>query len=146
MHSRVGERFGEGYKWFRDRPILTTFIIVVTALIIYSLVRVEMPEKGTGVLEGTVIFVGLPCMDGNVPPCNGAYPNYRIIIYSSDGRTEVATAVTGSLGNYSIRLPEGDYVVYSPSGPVSMKKNQVSVRPGVTARLDLTLDTGIRRT
>lgn len=142
MHLRIGE----GCRWLKDRPILATFIIVVTVLVIYSLVRVETPGGGTGVLEGTVIFIGLPCADGNVPPCEGPYPNYRVIIYSSDGRTEVATAVTGSLGNYSIRLREGDYAVYSGSGPVSEKKNQVSVRSGVTTRLDLTLDTGIRRT
>jgi hypothetical protein len=47
----------------------------------------------TGDLEGTVWFIGNPCEPGAalpVPPCDGPYPSYEIVVYQDDGVTMAA--------------------------------------------------------
>jgi hypothetical protein len=143
MHSHFWERLGRAYRWSREHPLPAVLVVVVAVLVAVSFIRAPA-AGGTGVLEGTVTFIGLPCRDSNVPPCSGPYPDYEVGVYAQDGRTYVASAIAGGDGRYSIRLEEGNYVVYSPSGPVEVAKHAVSIAQGRTTILNLTMDTGIR--
>ena len=99
-------------------------------------------------IEGTVTFAGVPCRPGTasrgVPPCNGPYPNFNIVVYRADGVTVETQAVSDKDGNYRIPLFPGSYIIYIPAGPVRKKPNTVNIVSGKTMRLDLVIDTGMR--
>lgn len=105
-------------------------------------------DRKSGVLEGTVVFVGTPCQISKlqVPPCNGSYPNYEVIIYDARGKEPVAQTVTDEEGNYSLQLEPGRYMVYSQNGlgDDDIAIHRVNIKSGETTNLNLSIDTGIR--
>lgn len=108
---------------------------------------VAMGSGSPGIIEGIVTFVGVPCGSGmvsRVPPCNGPYPNFNIVVYRADGKTVETQAVSDKDGNYKISLIPGKYIIYTPAGPVRKKPNTVNIVSGKTTRLDLTIDSGMR--
>jgi len=101
----------------------------------------EPPTEG--VLQGTVWFIGAPCGDNEVPPCEGGYrphPNYQIDIYRDDGLTLAAQTSSDADGNYRIGLALGDYVI-DPPGKYFY---EVAVVSKETTEVDLVVDTGVR--
>lgn len=104
--------------------------------------------KGHGLLTGTATFMGVPCPpDGmKVPPCDGPYPDYEVIVYAVDGKTVVARTLTDKNGRFRVELPEGDYVVYA----IGFERrtlhipNHIDIKAGKTVQLDINIDTGIR--
>lgn len=101
----------------------------------------------TGDLQGTVRFIGKPCEPGaaqSVPPCDGSYPNYEIMVYQDDGVTIAARGYSDANGNYRITLMPGNYIIYTPAGPFVQVANTAAVAMGETMTFDLVIDTGIR--
>jgi hypothetical protein len=108
---------------------------------------IAMGSGSPGLIEGTVTFVGVLCgpdIPSRVPPCNGPYPNYEIVVYKADGVTVETQVNSDKNGNYRISLIPGHYVIYTSSGPVMKKTNTVNIVSGKTTRLDLMIDSGIR--
>jgi len=100
-------------------------------------------QEPEGILVGTVWFIGAPCGDNEVPPCEGGYrphPNYQFEIYRDDGLTLAAQTSSDADGNYRIGLAPGDYVI-DPPGKYSYEVPVVSKE---TTEVDLIVDTGVR--
>jgi hypothetical protein len=101
-----------------------------------------------GVLEGTVTFIGVPCGPGverRVPPCDGPYPDYEVIVYKADGEAVAGRTRSDASARYSISLTGNtDYIVYVPAGIREQKKLSVRVPAGGRITLDLQIDTGVR--
>jgi hypothetical protein len=101
-----------------------------------------------GILIGTVTFVGVPCPPDRrkVPPCDGPYPDYEVVIFNRDGRTAVARTITDKDGRFRVELPEGNYVIYSKGYERRTLQipHHIEIKAGKTAQLDITIDTGIR--
>lgn len=109
-----------------------------------------MPKE-TGALQGRVTIGPLvPVVQEGVPeptPAPEVYALRQIVIYKTDGKTEVARADINAQGNYEITLPVGTYVVdinrigidhaAGLPGEVDIHADQVTV-------LDVDIDTGIR--
>ena len=138
---------------------LTVTIIALIVVVVggYYLIQKELEPDGIGdqekgILVGTVGFVGLPCppeeIGGRkplVPPCDGPYPNYEIAVYRTDGKTVVTKIASNVDGTYEIYLNSGNYSIYTPSGLQDrIKTHQVTIVSGMTTKLDLVVDTGIR--
>jgi len=108
---------------------------------------VDYNPKSKGFLEGSVTFNGIPCGPGStfqVPPCNGPYPKYEIIVYRVDGETIEIRVNSNEKGNYRVHLSPGEYIIYTQNGPFSKKTNTLTIVSEETTRLDLIIDTGIQ--
>jgi hypothetical protein len=107
--------------------------------------------KATGTLRGHVTIGPLvPVVRVGEPdptPAPEVYAARQIVIYKTNGKTEVARAEIDAQGNYEISLPVGTYIVDinrigidSAAGlptEVDIFADQVTV-------LDVDIDTGIR--
>jgi hypothetical protein len=102
---------------------------------------------GSGTLAGDVHFVGTPCAEAkSTPPCDGAYPDYEVVVYAADGKTVVGKARSGADGKFSLGLPEGKYVVLTPAGPppAEPKRTEVTVSRDALSTIKLDIDQGVR--
>ena len=108
------------------------------------------PSSQMGVLKGKVTVgpicpverVGQPCP---VPP--EAYTSRQVIIYKTDGVTEVAMQNFSADGSYEFALPPGTYIVKTASQGVGGSKDlpqTVIIKSGETVSLNFGIDTGIR--
>jgi hypothetical protein len=131
----------------------TTLILLVFFLMgcAWETPRQVKGPRGQGMLTGTVIFSGVPCAPGmgTVPPCDGPYPDYEVIVYKKDGKTVAAKTRTDKDGRFSISLSEGDYLLYSKKFRTMERKSldaphTVIIRQGKTEHLDMIIDTGIK--
>jgi hypothetical protein len=109
-----------------------------------------VPQE-TGILEGHVTIGPLvPVVREGVPeptPAPEVYASRQIVIYSSDGRTEVTRVQIDGQGNYRVELPVGNYVVDINRAGIDRAKDlpyTVEIVAGQTTRLDVDIDTGIR--
>jgi hypothetical protein len=105
-------------------------------------------SKQSGVLEGTVTFIGAPCGPGaerKTPPCDGPYPDYDVVVYNAAGDTVVGRTTSNANARYEITLPgDVEYAVFVPSGVNTRTKLSIVVPAGGRKTLDLQVDTGIR--
>jgi len=79
--------------------------IISTAAIVSLIDFQDGTKKEKGFLEGTVTFIGTPCsekINHSVPPCDGIYPNYEVIVYKTDGKTIVAKTISDENGKTEI--------------------------------------------
>lgn len=102
-----------------------------------------------GYLGGKVEFVGKPCplnIKQQVPPCNGLYSNYEIVIYQHNDKTIVAKTLSDKNGQYRLSLKPGSYIIYTPKGTDkgNTLTNQATITNNQTTILNLVIDTGIR--
>jgi hypothetical protein len=84
-----------------------------------------------------VCKVGVPCS----APAVGA-----VLVFSRAGHT-TTRAHAGAGGRYSVRLAPGYYTVTASPVPrigFGIRPNRVHVTPDIDARLDFSIDTGIR--
>jgi hypothetical protein len=109
-----------------------------------------VPQE-TGILEGHVTIGPLvPVVREGVPeptPAPEVYASRQIVIYTSDGRTEVARVPIDGRGNYRVELPVGTYVVDINHAGIDRAKDlphTVEIMAGRATRLDVDIDTGIR--
>ncbi|MFX0204595.1 MAG: carboxypeptidase-like regulatory domain-containing protein, partial [Candidatus Hodarchaeota archaeon] len=103
-------------------------------------------SSGYGVIYGNVYFTGLPCnpsmMEIRVPPCDGPYPNYEVIVYDESGTQVVDSTFTDCSGKYIFSLPPGTYVIYSKTVRSDIP-NTIQLDNGEQVELDIDIDTGI---
>ena len=101
------------------------------------------PEPGasTGAVTGTVVLA--PCRPvervGD-PPCP---PRPGVKVHFERG-SAAAVAVTNQNGVYSVRLVAGTYDVWAEGGIARPQPVRVTVQPGDTLTVNLTVDSGIR--
>jgi hypothetical protein len=109
--------------------------------------------RGRGHVEGIVLFAGLPCPEAevaagraSVPPCDGPYPGYLVVVREEGSADTLASARTDSAGFYRISLPEGGYVVGVQNGPrlTDVEDVRFQVHADSVTRVDLTVSTGIQ--
>src|SRR5438270_5260434 len=84
-----------------------------------------------------VCRIGKPCSE----PAVGA-----VLVFARDGRV-AARVRAGAGGRYVVHLAPGVYAVrVDPAQKIGsgLRPRRVNVRPGVLARLDFQIDTGIR--
>jgi hypothetical protein len=84
-----------------------------------------------------VCQVGVPCSE----PAPGA-----VLVFSHDGRV-VARVRAGDRGRYSVRLRPGSYSVRVAGQPkigTGLAPRQITLRAVVSARVNFSIDTGIR--
>ena len=82
------------------------------------------------------------CREGE--PCTKPARNV-VLVFARDGRV-AARATTSGLGTYRVLLAAGRYVVTAPAYRIGsgVTPRVVRVRPGVVARVDLRIDTGLQ--
>jgi hypothetical protein len=109
-----------------------------------------VPQE-TGILEGHVTVGPLvPVVREGEPeptPAPEVYASRQIVIYTSDGRTEVTRVQIDGQGNYRVELPVGKYVVDINHAGIDRAKDlphTVEIAAGQSTRLDVDIDTGIR--
>jgi hypothetical protein len=77
-----------------------------------------------------------------------SYAEYPLIIFSQDGKKEIARVTADENGNYRLALPPGDYILdvqgRPPKGHVRAKPQRFTVASNQVARVDMDIDTGIR--
>ncbi|MEW6003028.1 MAG: carboxypeptidase-like regulatory domain-containing protein [Nitrospirota bacterium] len=111
---------------------------------------IDSRSKEDGLLTGTVTFTGVPCPPDRmrVPPCDGPYPNYEVLIYKEDGKTIFARTLTDRDGIFKIRLPLGRYIIYSKQfnsvSKTTEVPNLIKLEAGKTTHININIDTGIR--
>ena len=112
--------------------------------------RVTQPTEkgvGVGVVEGQVSFVGTPCNPQypfKVPPCDGPYPNYEVVLYKQDKKTVAGKTISDQEGNYKLALPSGTYYVLLKSLGNMVRELPIVVKAGETTQQNIKIDTGIR--
>jgi hypothetical protein len=76
------------------------------------------------------------------------YVDYPLIIFSQDGKNEVAQVTADRNGNYRVALPPGDYILdvqgRRPKGHLRAKPQPFTVVSNQTVRVDMDIDTGVR--
>jgi hypothetical protein len=125
-------------------------MLLLVALMFFVTSCVPVPGE-TGVLQGHVTIGPLvPVVQEGVPeptPAPEVYASRQIVIYASDGQTEVARVPIDGQGNYRVELPVGTYVVDINHVGIDMAKElpkTVEIKSGQVTRLDVEIDTGIR--
>jgi hypothetical protein len=105
----------------------------------------------TGTLRGHVTIGPLvPVLQEGEPdptPAPEVYAARQIVIYKTNGKTEVARANIDAQGNYEIELPVGTYVVDINRIGVDHAKGfptEVDILADQVTILDVDIDTGIR--
>jgi hypothetical protein len=147
---------------------ITLIIVLVSILSIY-ITHTNLPYIGTQLalaqrinlvqgnegssmisgIKGTVYFNGMDCPPTaakTVPPCSGPYPEYNLTIFGQDGKTIITTVKTDRMGNYSVSLAPGHYIIYVQRGPLmsQMEPDNVIIKENEIMKKDLYIETGIR--
>jgi hypothetical protein len=121
---------------------------LLLALLLLGAACASTDEPGdTGVVAGTVGFIGVPCLPpGQVPPCNGAYPGYVLRVYNAAASRMLAQDTTDVQGHYVVQLAPGRYAFVTPNGihPEDVAVTPFTIVAGDTVTVDLVVDTGIR--
>ena len=131
----------------RNYLLISFIVIAIFVILIFLLLNQNTSSGPPGYLEGAVTFIGVPCQpnQGNAPPCDGSYPNYDVIIYSTGLiQKEVARTKTNENGNYRISLNPGKYLIKVPSGINRITESEIVIESGKTTYFDINVDTGIR--
>ncbi len=131
-------------------------VVVILALLLAGCVPRESdailrPTPPPGYLEGHVAIgplvpverVGVP--SPTAPP--EVYAARVLIVYSEDGKTEIARQRLDARGNYRFELAPGFYFFDAQKLGIDRVAGlpvTVKIESGQTVRLDLEIDTGIR--
>ncbi|NIN70404.1 MAG: hypothetical protein GTO46_00420 [Gemmatimonadetes bacterium] len=105
-------------------------------------------DEDVGVLEGVVHLVGVPCppTSPQLPPCDGPYPGYSVIVHDSRGENVVAQTRADDRGFYHLELKAGKYIIFTIQGLHEQftEANDFTIVAGKITVLNLTIDYGIR--
>ncbi len=134
------------------RLLFIVFLIVITiavAVVLNPNTHEIVPSNGMGILTGNVT-IGPLCP---VEPCAisqdlvvAAY-TARPIIITTEGGLFIGSVTADPDSGYSITLRPGIYLVdiqHQGIGGSSDLPKKVTINPGETVRLNITIDTGIR--
>ncbi len=138
---------------FAGRGIVS-FFAGVLCLIFFSYVAgcggsgAETPQPG--ILQGTV-SIGPLCP---VEPCQvspdqlaAVYAARKVIVYSADGTSVIKELSLDQTGKYMTELPPGQYVIDINHAGIDRSADvpkTVTIEPGKTVTLDISIDTGLR--
>ncbi|MBE0688270.1 MAG: hypothetical protein IH585_19935 [Anaerolineaceae bacterium] len=124
-------------------PFLMVVIIIMSGC---SLIKNE-----TGILEGKVNIGPLsPVMQTGVPeptPAPEVYSARQIVIYSKNGKNEIAEVPIQPDGSYRIELKTGEYLVDINHIGMDFSKDLpvlIEIKANQSVYLDIDIDTGIR--
>jgi hypothetical protein len=106
-------------------------------------------KSSMGVLGGKVTVGPICPVERAETPCSvppEAYTSRQVVVYSSDGKTEIARQNFDETGNYTINLPPGNYIVktWQPGALGAGVAHNITIRSGEITELNLDIDTGIR--
>jgi hypothetical protein len=125
-----------------------TKALLLVGVLTCSLFLTGCGPKDTGVIEGKVTLLKVVENGAEQPtPTPDEYGARQIVIKTSNGQVEVARASVDPLGNYSIVLLAGLYVVdinYAGGDLAQGLPKTVQLAAGETIQLDVTIDTGQR--
>ena len=131
-------------KKFKKYPI-------AIALFLTLIGGVAAIDPVPGFLEGHLKIISpktVDLADGSpVTPTIEDYIEYPLIVFSADGKKEIARVTPDKNGNYRLALPPGDYVLDvhgRAPGRVRAKPQGFRVISNQTVRVDMEMDTGIR--
>jgi hypothetical protein len=85
-------------------------------------------------VKGHVSWPDWACSGQGCPPREGTP-----VHFADAAANRTFTAVAGSSGGYSIRVPAGSYVVIAGRADRSRYQRQITVRPGDSITLNLTI-------
>jgi hypothetical protein len=103
-----------------------------------------------GTLAGHVTIEMQPVIRMDVPtptPAPEAYAVRQVVIFSANGKREVARVQIDSQGNYRITLPVGEYVVDINHAGMDRGIDlpaSIEIKAQQVTRLNIAIDTGIR--
>ena len=124
-------------------------VFLLSALILLAIAGCG-GAKGTGTLTGKVNIGPIsPVATANATetvPCS-AYAARSIVIFSADGKKEIASASIDCDGRYGVQLAAGTYTVDINHAGIDRADGlptQVTISANLTTRLDVSIDTGIR--
>jgi hypothetical protein len=125
-----------------------TKALLLVGVLTCSLFLTGCGPKDTGVIEGKVTLLKVVENGAEQPtPTPDEYGVRQIVIKTSNGQVEVARASVDPLGNYSIVLLAGLYVVdinYAGGDLAQGLPKTVQLVAGETIQLDVTIETGQR--
>ena len=108
-------------------------------------------NAGKGILEGQVTIGPLmPVQQVGEPeptPAPEVYAERQVVVYSQDGKKEIARVQIGADGSYRVELAPGAYLVDINHLGIDSSKDLpvvVQINLNETTRLDIGIDTGIR--
>lgn len=119
--------------------------------IIQLLSKQEKIENESSTIKGKVSIgpiclverEGVPCP---VPP--EAYSSREIVVYKSDGKTEVARSAINKDGTYSFSLKPGSYILDTARKGIGYNSKDLpyafTIADGETKEFNFSIDTGIR--
>jgi hypothetical protein len=127
------------------KPVLFVILVILMA----SLPACGAPVE-PGILQGKVTIgplqpVATPGEPAEVP-C-GVYEARKIMVYDKSGDRLVEQVDIDCDGRYVVKLSPGTYTVDINRIGVDFSKGlpaQVEIKSGITTRLDIDIDTGIR--
>jgi hypothetical protein len=112
-------------------------------------------QHSSGVLEGRVTIgpacpverqpVGAKPESCPAPP--GAYADRKVLVFTPNRDSLVASVDVDSTGSYRVELKPGEYLVDVKRSGIETSKDlprRVQIGAGRTVRVDLSIDTGIR--
>ena len=130
---------------------MTKNLVLLAVLVIglvFSVCSCAVTE--TGLLQGYVHIGPLSPVEkpGEIPPvpCE-VYEARKIMVYDKNGRHLVKQVDIDCDGRYRVELEAGTYTVdinHIGIDSSSDVPEKVEIRPGLTFRLDIDIDTGIR--
>jgi hypothetical protein len=124
-------------------------VLVTIAIIATCLFAGCASEKGTGILQGYVTIGPLSPVEtpGVTPPVpSEVYAARKIMVYDKNG-VKLIKQVDIIDGRYYVKLEPGIYTVDINHIGVDSSSDvprQVEIKEGITFRLDIDIDTGIR--
>ncbi len=130
-------------------PIIIGIVFVI-GVMYYSMSEdiQKVSEEKVGTVKGVVYFVGKPCPPSRVgPPCDGPYPDYKVIIYESDGKKIVDKIMTDDQGNFETSLSVGNYLVFEKSvdfNKIDEIPLMFTIESEKTKSIKIRIDKGIR--
>jgi hypothetical protein len=129
---------------------MSWFLKCLIAVCVFS-VAAGMAIEPPGFVEGHLKIISgkeVELADGNSPAITAEkYAQYPLIIFSQDGKREIARITADGNGNYRTALPPGDYVLDVQGrarGHVRAKPQRFTVISNQTVHVDMNIDTGVR--
>jgi hypothetical protein len=132
---------------------MSSFVKYLITVCIFSVMAATASINAAppGFVEGHLKIVSsreVELADGTPPAITAEnYAEYPLIIFSQDGKKEIARVTADGNGNYRTVLPPGNYVLDVQGrapGHVRAKPQQFTVVSNQTVHVDMDIDTGVR--
>jgi len=133
------------------RPVKRYIVWIMMLGLLAGCAWLPLAPKEFGVLQGHVTIGPLsPVEQAGQPsptPAPEVYAARQIVVYKADGKTEAARVRIDPHGDFSVELPQGEYVIDINRAGVDSAKGlpvKITIYPNQVVVLDIDIDTGIR--